>query len=51
MRHRAVGLGGQWHAARAKGGGTEIEVSLPLEKILATESVLNPTQGPTAATG
>jgi len=51
MRHRAVGLGGQWHAARAKGGGTEIEVSLPLEKILATESVLNPTQGSTAATG
>src|SRR2546429_400099 len=51
MRHRALGLGGQWHALRAMGGGTEIEVRLPLEKILATESILNPTQGTTAAAG
>ena len=51
MRHRALGLGGQWHALRAMGGGTEIEVRLPLEKILASESILNPTQGTTAAAG
>src|SRR5204862_3790660 len=51
MRHRALGLGGQWHALRAMGGGTEIEVRLPLEKILATESILNSTQGTTAAAG
>jgi len=36
MRHRAASLGGQWHARRPAGGGTEIEVWLPLERVLAT---------------
>jgi signal transduction histidine kinase len=35
MRHRAVGLGGQWHVRRPEGGGTEIEVRLPVERVLA----------------
>src|SRR6267154_996270 len=51
MRHRAVGLGGQWHLLRMTGGGTEIEVRLPLDKILATHSDMNPVQGTTAAAG
>jgi signal transduction histidine kinase len=34
MRHRAAGLGGHWQARRALGGGTEIEVRLPLERVL-----------------
>ena len=51
MRHRAMGLGGQWHVFRATGGGTEIEVRLPLEKILATTSALTSAQGTTAAAG
>jgi signal transduction histidine kinase len=51
MRHRAVGLGGQWHVLRMTGGGTEIEVRLPLDKILATHSATNPVQGTTAAAG
>ena len=51
MRHRAVGFGGQWRVLRATGGGTEIEVRLPLEKILATTSVVISAPGATAATG
>ena len=51
MRHRAIGLGGQWHVFRAMGGGTEIEVRLPLEKILATTSAVTSAQGTTAAAG
>ena len=51
MRHRAVGLGGQWHVLRMTGGGTEIEVRLPLDKILATHSAMNPVQGTTATAG
>jgi signal transduction histidine kinase len=35
MRHRAAGLGGQWQVHRPAGGGTEIEVRLPLERVLA----------------
>ena len=35
MRHRAAGLGGHWQARRLPGGGTEIEVRLPLERVLA----------------
>lgn len=35
MRHRAVGLAGQWRVHRPPEGGTEIEVRLPLERILA----------------
>jgi signal transduction histidine kinase len=34
MRHRAVGLGGQWQVRRPPQGGTEIEVRLPLERIV-----------------
>jgi hypothetical protein len=36
---------------RATGGGTEIEVRLPLEKILATTSAVPSAPGATAATG
>jgi signal transduction histidine kinase len=51
MRHRAAGLGGQWHVLRMTGGGTEIEVRLPLDKILATHAIMNPAQGTTALAG
>jgi signal transduction histidine kinase len=49
MRHRAVGLGGQSQVLCMTGGGTEIEVRLPLDRILAPNSVTNPAQGRTAA--
>jgi len=35
MRHRASGLGGSWQMHRPAAGGTEIEVRLPLERVLA----------------
>jgi len=35
MRHRAIGLGGQWRVRAAEGGGTEIEVRLPGARVLA----------------
>jgi signal transduction histidine kinase len=35
MRHRASGLGGRWLVVRPGGRGTEIEVRLPLERVLA----------------
>jgi len=35
MRHRASGLGGSWQMRRPAAGGTEIEVRLPLERVLA----------------
>ncbi len=34
MRQRAAGLGGQWQVRRPAEGGTEIEVRLPLERVL-----------------
>lgn len=34
MRHRANGLGGQWQLRAAAGGGTEIEVRLPVAQVL-----------------
>jgi len=34
MRQRATGLGGQWQVHRPEAGGTEIEVRLPLERVL-----------------
>ena len=34
MRHRASGFGGQWRITRRPDRGTEIEVRLPLERIL-----------------
>jgi signal transduction histidine kinase len=39
MRHRASGFGGQWHVHRPSAGGTEIEVRLPLERVLAESAV------------
>jgi signal transduction histidine kinase len=52
MRQRAVALGGQWRVLRATRGGTEIEVRLPLEKILVTTpAVTAAAQGTTAAAG
>jgi signal transduction histidine kinase len=35
MRHRVHGFGGQWQLRAAPGGGTEIEVRLPAERVLA----------------
>lgn len=35
MRHRARGLGGHWHVQRPSAGGTQIEVHLPLARVLA----------------
>jgi signal transduction histidine kinase len=35
MRHRAIALGGQWRVLHPARHGTEIEVRLPLERILA----------------
>jgi signal transduction histidine kinase len=35
MRQRAAGLGGQWQMHKPATGGTEIEVRLPLERVLA----------------
>jgi signal transduction histidine kinase len=37
MRHRAIGLGGEWRIVRAE-GGTEIEVRLPLAGILVPKA-------------
>jgi signal transduction histidine kinase len=37
MRHRAIGLGGEWHIVRAA-HGTEIEVRLPLARISVPET-------------
>ncbi|HKD52910.1 MAG TPA: CHASE3 domain-containing protein [Steroidobacteraceae bacterium] len=34
MRHRAVGLGGQWQVRHPPDGGTEVEVRLPLERVV-----------------
>jgi signal transduction histidine kinase len=34
MRQRARGLGGHWHVQRPPSGGTEIEVRLPLARVL-----------------
>jgi signal transduction histidine kinase len=35
MRHRAIALGGQCSITRLAGGGTQIEVQLPLERVIA----------------
>jgi len=35
MRQRARGLGGLWHVQRPPSGGTEIEVRLPLARVMA----------------
>jgi len=37
MRQRARGLGGYWHMQRPAAGGTQIEVRLPLARVLAGE--------------
>jgi signal transduction histidine kinase len=37
MRHRAIGLGGEWRIVRAE-RGTEIEVRLPLDRIVAPKA-------------
>jgi signal transduction histidine kinase len=34
MRQRAAGLGGYWQVRRPAGGGTEVEVRLPLDRVL-----------------
>jgi signal transduction histidine kinase len=39
MRHRAVGLGGRWQVTRTGVRGTEIEVRLPLDRVLAQPAV------------
>ena len=40
MRHRVTGLGGQWRISRATNQGTEVEVRLPLGRIIAPRSNL-----------
>jgi signal transduction histidine kinase len=40
MRHRVTGLGGQLQAQRPASGGTQIEVRLPLEQVLAAQTAL-----------
>jgi signal transduction histidine kinase len=40
MRHRAAGLGGQWQVRNPSAGGTEIEVRLPLERVLTVATVM-----------
>jgi signal transduction histidine kinase len=44
MRHRTRVLGGQWAISRPPAGGTQIEVRLPLERVLA-ETVAAPETG------
>jgi signal transduction histidine kinase len=39
MRQRARGFGGHWHVRRPASGGTEIEVRLPLTRVLARQGV------------
>ena len=36
MRHRVAGLGGQWRISRGASRGTEVEVRLPLARIIRT---------------
>jgi signal transduction histidine kinase len=45
MRHRAGGLGGRWVVRRPSGGGTEIEVRLPAERVLAAAPTTNSAVG------
>ena len=45
MRQRAIALGGQWRAGRTPDGGTEIEVRLPLERVLAQAPQAVPLHG------
>jgi signal transduction histidine kinase len=46
MRHRAAGLGGQWQMRKPVTGGTEIEVRLPLERVLAEGAAAEASSGP-----
>ena len=41
MRHRVTSLGGTWQTSTPSGGGTEIEVSLPMDRILASSAIDN----------
>jgi len=36
MRHRVASFGGTWRISTPESGGTLIEVSLPLERVLPT---------------
>ena len=45
MRQRAAGLGGQWQVRRPPGGGNEVEVRLPLERVLEEETAARRTGG------
>ena len=40
MRQRATGLGGVWQMHTPDAGGTQIEVRLPLERVLAAETTV-----------
>lgn len=42
MRHRARGLGGEWRVSRRAERGTEIQVRLPLEQIVAEAETVSP---------
>jgi two-component system, NarL family, sensor histidine kinase UhpB len=41
MRHRATSFGGTWRVSSPEGGGTLIEVSLPLERVLPSAVATN----------
>lgn len=42
MRERAAAFGGEWRAVRPPGGGTQIEVRLPLARVLAVPAAPGP---------
>lgn len=41
MRHRATSLGGTWRVTAPDGGGTLIEISLPLERIVPSAAAMD----------
>ena len=49
MRQRATGLGGTWQLRNPAGGGTEIEVRLPLQRVLVAEPPVTAGEPATAA--
>jgi signal transduction histidine kinase len=49
MRQRATGLGGTWQLRNPAGGGTEIEVRLPLQRVLVAEPPVAAAEPATAA--
>ena len=38
MKHRVISFGGQWNITTPPGGGTSVQIALPLSRVLAAES-------------